>query len=129
MVECGVKKLALSPPISQEAYEKIGVLSEKIVREFGIQSYLEKSLLITDLQSEEFTKSKYSILYYSHDEVLKEYLDLKKRKEELMKTKQYDEKNRKQISREFGRLLSYPDELIERKLSEAEPPTPFVLEF
>ncbi len=129
MVECGVKKLALSPPISQEAYEKIGVLSEKIVREFGIQSYLEKSLLITDLQSEEFTKSKYSILYYSHDEVLKEYLELKKRKEELMKTKQYDEKNRKQISREFGRLLSYPDELIERKLSEAEPPTPFVLEF
>lgn len=127
MVACGVKKLALSPPISPEDYEAIGKASEEIVKGFGIKSYLEKSLLITDLQSEEFTKGKWSILYYEKDEVLKAYLALKDKKHQLEKSGQYDKKARKEISREFMRLLSYPEDKIEDKLSKDKPSTPFML--
>ena len=126
MVACGVKKLALSPPLTPDDYEKIRQNSDEIVEGFGIKSYLEKSLLITDLQSEDFTRGKWSILYYEHDDVLVEYMDLKRKKEELVKTGQYDEITRKDVSREFMRLLSYPEEKIEEKLS-GNAPDPFVL--
>ena len=127
MVACGVKKLALSPPISPEDYEEIGKSSDEIVKGFGIKSYLEKSLLVTDLQSEEFTKGKWSILYYEDDYVLKKYFDLKERKLQLEKSEGYEEGAQKEVSREFGRLLSYPEHKIEEKISKYAPQTPFVL--
>ena len=127
MVSCGVKKLAISPPLSPENYEMIGPLSEEVVRGFGIRSYLEKSLLITDLQTEDFTKGKWSILYYEKESVLKEYLELKERKKRLEETGRYDEPARKAISREFMRLLSYPDHKIEEKLGKRTPSDPFIL--
>ncbi len=127
MVANGVKKMAISPPVSPQDYEFVGQASDKIVEGFGIKSYLEKSLLITDLQPAEFTEGKWTILYYEKDDVLNSYLDLKKRKQELEQSGQYDEKVRKEISREFGRLLSYPDEKIDEKISRDEPPTPFML--
>jgi len=117
MVACGVKRLALSPPVTPEDYEKIRQASEDIVNGFGIQSYLEKSLLITDLQSEDFTKGKWSILYYEREDVLEEYLGLKKKKKQLEQSGQYNEDSRAEVSRAFMRLLSYPEEKIEEKLS------------
>lgn len=127
MVACGVKKLALSPPILPENYEDIKKLSDKMVDGFSIKSYLEKELLVTDIQSEEFTRGKWNILYYDRDEVLEEYLELKGRKEELERKGKYIGAARKEISREFGRLLSYPENKIEEKISKTEPPTPFTL--
>lgn len=127
MVACGVKKMAISPPVSPEDYEHIGEASGKIVEGFGIKSYLEKSLIITDLQPAEFTEGKWAILYYEKDHVLNAYQALKKRKQELEQSGQYDEKTQKEISREFGRLLSYPDEKIDEKISRDSPPTPFML--
>lgn len=127
MVACGVKKMAISPPFSPQDYEHVGGASDKIVEGFGIKSYLEKSLLITDLQPAEFTEGKWAILYYEKDDVLNSYLDLKKRKHELEQSGQYDEKARKEISREFGCLLSYPDEKIEEKILQESPPAPFML--
>ena len=126
MVACSVKRLALSPPVTPEDYEKIRQASEDIVSGFGVQSYLEKSLLITDLQSADFTKGKWSILYYERDDVLEEYLDLKKKKEQLEHTGQYNEDSRKEISVAFMRLLSYPEDKIEEKLS-SESSGPFLL--
>ena len=127
MVANGVKKMAISPPVSPQDYEFVVGASDKIVQGFGIKSYLEKSLLITDLQPAEFTEGKWAILYYEKDDVLNSYLALKERKHELEQSGQYDEKTRKEISREFGRLLSYPDEKIEEKISLDSPPTPFML--
>ena len=127
MVANGVKKMAISPPVSPQDYERISDASNKIVQGFGIKSYLEKSLLITDLQPAEFTEGKWAILYYENDDVLNSYLALKERKHELEQSGQYDKKARKEISREFGRLLSYPDEKIEEKISRDAPPTPFML--
>ena len=126
MVACGMKKLALSPPLTPDDYEKIRQNSDEIVEGFGIKSYLEKSLLITDLQSEDFTRGKSSILYYENEEVLAQYMDLKKKKKTLEQTGQYDVNARKDVSRAFMRLLSYPEDKIEEKLS-GKSPDPFVL--
>ena len=127
MVACGVKKLAISPPLTPDDYAKISKFSDEIVQGFGIRSYLEKSLLITDLQSAEFTRGKWSILYYEKDDVLKKYLGLKEKKQSLVKLGHYDHQARKEIAREFMRLLSYPDEKIAEKLSLKNPKDPFLI--
>ena len=127
MVSCGVKKLAISPPLYPENYDLIGPLSDEIVRGFGIRSYLEKSLLITDLQTEDFTRGKWSILYYEKESVLEDYLKLKEKKKNLEEMCKYDEFERKTISREFMRLLSYPDHKIAEKLAKTDPSNPFIL--
>ncbi len=127
MVACGVKKLALSPPLSPEDYKKIEKASNEIVYGFDIQSYLEKSLLVTDLQSEDFTRGKWSVLYFRDNDVLKTYLQLKKKKKELEELGRYDRAARKEISRQFMRLLSYPENVIEEKLSKTHPASPFML--
>jgi len=127
MVACGVKRLAVSPPLRPEDYEAVQHSSDIIAHAFGVKSYLEESLIVTDLQSEDFTKGKYSVLYYKDDYVLKSYLNLKKKKSELVREGKYDTKARKQISREFMRLLSYPETVIEEKLSREFPSSPYML--
>ncbi|MFW6128930.1 MAG: hypothetical protein ACOC6P_01620 [Candidatus Aminicenantaceae bacterium] len=117
MVACGVKRLALSPPLIPEDYQKIAPYSDQIVQRFSVKSYLEQSLLVTKLQSQEFTKGKWSLLYYKTDDVLKDYLNLKKRKIQLERDKKYDQKASEKLSREFMKLLSYPSEVIEEKIS------------
>lgn len=127
MVACGVKKLAISPPISPEDYKQIAPLSDEIVNGFRVNSYLEKNLLITDLQSEDFTKNKWSILYYRDDKVLKAYMKLKENKEDLDRKGEYDTSAKEKISRDFMELLSYPKKIIEEKLAQSAPSDPFVL--
>ena len=127
MVACGVKKLALSPPLSPEDYKKIEKPSNDIVNGFNIQSYLEKSLLVTDLQSEDFTRGKWSILYFRDNDVLETYLQLKKKKKELEESGRYDTAARKEISGQFMRLLSYPEDVIKEKLSQTHSGSPFML--
>ncbi|MFC1477356.1 hypothetical protein ACFL6L_02705 [candidate division KSB1 bacterium] len=127
MVACGVKRMAISPPIDPAHFGILQERSERIVQGFGIKSYLEKSLIVTDLQSDEFTRGKWAILYYKNDDVLKEYLKLKKQIEELEKSGKYKGTQRKDISRRFMRLLSYPDDVIEEKSDREKPVDPFIL--
>ena len=126
MVACGVKKMAISPPLSKEDYEKAAPYSQQIVKGFGIQSYLEKSLLLTDLQSPDFTCGKYSILYYKRDDVIEKYFNLKNRKAQWEKDGLYDSEKRREVSITFMRLLSYPDDVIQEKLDGKES-DPFML--
>jgi hypothetical protein len=126
MVACGVKRLALSPPLSPEDYKIIKNASEEIVAGFGIKSYLETSLVETDLQPAEFTKDKWSILYYQEDSVLEEYLALKERKERLESLGGYSADIRKDTAMALGRLLSYPESKIESKIGGTAP-SPFML--
>lgn len=127
MVACGVKRLAISPPIRPEEYPQISKGSDRIAENFGVKSYLETSLLITDLQPAEFTAGKWSILYYEEDGIIRAYLDLKNKKEELEKAGRFQGEERKDISRAFGRLLSYPEDKIELKLTGQSYPEPFML--
>ena len=127
MVACGVKRLALSPPVSPDDYGVIGPLSEEVTRRFDIHSALEKSLLLTDLQSEEFTRGKWSILYFEDVSALQEYEQLKIRKQRLEETGAYDAGARRELSRDFMRLLSYPEAKIEERLSRPAGGDPFML--
>jgi hypothetical protein len=128
MVACGVKRLALSPPLTPEDYRRLKGSSEDIVRGFGIKSYTEKSLLVTDLQSEDFTRGKWSILYFKDDGALEAYFDLKKKRKRLARDGVYDLEARRSVSKAFMKLLSYPDDVIEEKLSQERPKDPFILE-
>ena len=127
MVACGVKKLALSPPLKPEDYQTIRAASESMVKGFGIRSYLEKNLMITSLQSEEFTRNKWSVLYYKDEKILETYFGLKNRQQELMNRGMYNDEAKQDISRQFMQLLSYPDDVIEEKLRQTKSGQPFML--
>ena len=127
MVACGVKKMALSPPLLPDDYRNIEAASNEMVEGFAIKSYLEKSLLLTGLQTEDFTKGKWSVIYYEKDEILEEYFKLKRVKEELEKDGHYDKAAMTEVSRDFMRLLSYPEEKIDEILSRPIPKSPFML--
>jgi len=126
MVACGVKKLALSPPLSPSQFERIAPYSEQIVNGFGIESYLDNSLIVTKLQSPEFTRNKCSILYYKNETTLNAYLELKKKQTSLIESDRYDAQAQIEISIVFMELLSYPLEVIESKLSGVHP-DPFII--
>ncbi|MCB2167905.1 MAG: hypothetical protein KQI78_09595 [Deltaproteobacteria bacterium] len=117
MVACGVKQLAISPPLSTAEYEALAPYSDQIVKGFGIASYLEKSLMVTLLQSPEFTQNKCSILYYKTETTLAAYLELKERQTRLIASDGYDADAQKALSVAFMNLLSYPSDVIESKLS------------
>jgi len=128
MVAVGVKRLAISPPLSPEEYERIRKASDLIVSGSGIRSYLEKSLLVTALQSAEFTEGKWSILYFRDESTLAEYLSLKEENASMEAQGTYGPEESKRISREFMRLLSYPEEVIEDKIRGGGESDPFILE-
>ena len=93
---------------------------------FGIASYFENTLMVTLLQSPEFTQNKCSILYYKNETTLTDYLDLKARQARLMASNEYDANAQKELSVAFMKLLSYPPDVIESKLSGVHP-DPFIL--
>jgi hypothetical protein len=118
MVSVGVKKLALSPPLTPEEHEAICEGSEKIVADFKVNSFLDKSFLVTDLFTEELTEGKWVILYYNKDDVLEIYNALKKKKQELLEAGMYGGDDRTEIAREFGKLLTYPEKQINEMLNK-----------
>lgn len=126
MVACGVKQLAISPPLSPSQYDVLAPYSDQIVKGFGIASYLENALMVTMLQSPEFTRNKCSILYYKNETTLTAYLELKERQARLTALDGYDANAQKEISVAFMKLLSYPNDVIESKLSGTHP-DPFIL--
>jgi len=127
MVAVGVKRLAISPPLDPGEYEAIRDAMDAIVEGFGILDYLETSLLVTALQSPDFTRGKWSVLYYKEPETLEAYLALKKRREALVRQGANDADAHQEISRDFMRLLSYPATVIEEKIRGSGGSDPFLL--
>lgn len=127
MVAAGVKPLAISPPLLPGDYQALREASEAIVAGSGIRSHLETSLMVTDLQSPDFTRGKWSVLYYKDPEVLEAYRALKARQEELETAGRYSGEARREVSRAFMRLLGYPDSTIAAKLAAEGRDDPFML--
>ena len=123
MVAVGVKRMAISPPLTPEEYEALREASEAIVRGSGIRSYLEESLLVTHLQSPEF------ILYFKDQRTLDAYLTLKKRKERLQAEGNGSDskKAEEEISTRFMELLGYPGPVIREKIRGGGTSDPFML--
>lgn len=119
VVGLGVKRLALSSPMSPAEMDALIDEAVEIIERNDAKAYRETDFLVTDLFPAELTEGKHVILIYN-DPVLDEYLALKERKQELVDEGRYEGEARKEIAREMGRLLSYPEERIETMLSESE---------
>lgn len=120
VVRAGVKRIALSHPADsrEEAMELIP-FSQQICQQYGNHFYLEESPLLTDLFPISLNKGKYNIIYYRQEDI-RQYLALKKRKQQLLEQQAYQGEARRQIAVEYGKLLSYSPETIERYLAQNE---------
>lgn len=115
MVRLGVKELALGTPLSGEEMSALEDELRQTISEQGVQAYLESDLLVTDLFPEDVAEGKQLMVVYSGD-TLEKYLALKSRKRGLVESGNYSGEARKDIAREFGRLLGYPEATIEERL-------------
>jgi hypothetical protein len=114
-ISVGVKELALSSPATPDEMDALIGEAESIAARFGISVYREADLLVTDLFPDDVAKDKHVLLLY-RPPTLDKYLALKQKKAALIEAGDYKGKAREDIARGFGRLLSYPDSVIDEKL-------------
>jgi hypothetical protein len=114
-ISAGVKELALSSPATPDEMDALIDEAGKIAARFGVSVYRETDLLVTDLFPEDVAKDKHVLLLYRQP-TLDKYLALKQKKAELIEAGKYSGKAREDIARGFGRLLSYPDSVIDERL-------------
>ena len=117
VVKLGVKQLALSEVMSPEEMDDIMDDALVVAKRNGVEMWRETDFLITDLYPVDVAAGKHVLLIYTGD-TLDQYLTLKADKAKLVDAGNYDGDARKEIARRFGRLLSYPepviDDLLER---------------
>ncbi len=127
IVAAGVKKLGLSPPLDPEELERLLQEAERVATAYGVNLYLEKEFITTDLFDPEFTRGKHVLLIYQDPEVKDIYIALKEEKAGLIKAGHFQGEQRKEIARKLGRLLSYGEDQIEKMLSKV-PSSPYMLD-
>lgn len=115
VVAAGVKKMALSSPMTREEMDALMEDAERIARENGANLYREEDFLVTDLFPDSITEGKHVLVIYL-DPVKEEYLALKAEKNARVEKGEYEGNARREIARKMGRLLSYPEERIEQML-------------
>ena len=113
----GIKKLALSAPMSPEDMDGLIEDAERIVADNGAKCFREEDFLVTDLFPESVTNGMHVLFIYL-DPVEEEYLALKAEKADLLEKGEYEGEARLEVAREMGRFLSYPEERIEAMLAE-----------
>ena len=119
VVKAGVKRIALSHPTdTREEAQALIPFSEEICQKYGNHFYFDESPLLTDLFPISMNKGKFNIIYYRDEKDIQLYLELKQRKQQLIEQGAYCGEARRQIAVEYGHLLSYSDEAIERYLSQ-----------
>jgi len=117
VVKLGVKKLALSEVMTPEEMDDIMDDALVVAKRNGVEMWRETDFLVTDLYPADVATSKHVLLIYTGD-TLDQYLALKSDKATLVAAGEYEGAAREDIARRFGRLLSYPepviDDLLER---------------
>ena len=113
-------RLAMSHPCdTREERDSYLQDAEKLCRKYGVKLYPEDEAFITDLFPEELNKGKYNYLFYRTGDVLERYMGLKEQQKRLIADHAYTGQERYRIAVEFGKLLSYPEEGIERLIERA----------
>jgi hypothetical protein len=112
VVRLGVKKLALSEVQSAEEMDAMMDDAMIIAARNEVQMWRETNLLVTDLYPADIAAGKHVLLIYTGT-TLNEYLQLKADKAALVAAEKYDGRAREEIARRFGRLLSYPENVID----------------
>jgi len=116
LVNSGVKRLALSSPMSPEEMDTFLPLAQKEADKYGVSIYRESDLITTDLFPENVATGKDVLLLYQGT-VLDEYVELKEDKASLISQNKYEGKEREGIARRFGRLLSYTPQGMNKLLA------------
>jgi hypothetical protein len=112
VVRLGVKTLALSEVMSPA--EMDGMMDDiaVIAKRNGVLTWRETDFLVTDLYPADVADGKHVILIYTGD-TLERYLAIKADKAALQEAGDYKGVAREEIARRFGRLLSYPESVID----------------
>jgi len=117
MVDAGVKRLALSAVMSTEEMDAFIDQAQEVAARNNVQLYRESDLIVTDLFPTDVAKDKEVLVIYQGN-TLDAYLKLKEDKEALVSSSTYSGEGRLEISRRFGRLLSYSPKKINSLLSQ-----------
>ena len=119
LVWAGTLALAFSRPTdTPDERDALLPFAQESCKKYGTKLYIEDTPLLTDLLPLSLSCGKHHILFYREDHILGQYLRLKERKELLLSERAYFGGNRNQLALEFGRLLSYPVELVKRMIAE-----------
>jgi hypothetical protein len=119
MIACGAKNVALGHPTPDRALRDEHMEFAKIMcEESGTFCCEENGGFLTDLFPWSMNKDKFNVLFYKNESYRDAYFALKERKAKLVEDKLYKGDVRREIAWEFGKLLSYSDEAIERMIAE-----------
>ena len=105
VVAAGVKQLALSHPYTAEELAMMEEPTKLIAKEHGIKMHVEDDLLVTLLFPADVAKDKFVIFLMRDDAIWEQYQGLKS-----------SPMSPEDIAWEFGRLLSYDPNSIQRML-------------
>lgn len=117
LVNSGTKQLALSEPMSTEEVDALMEQAEAIAERNNVQLFREKDLLVTDLFPADVAEGKEVLLIYK-GYTLDAYQELKRDRQQLAASNNYEGYAREKIARRFGRLLSYPEYRINELLAQ-----------
>jgi hypothetical protein len=115
-VGAGVKKLGLSASMSSDEYDMIIDDVKLIAKDNRVLLYTDEDFLETVLFPAAYTRGKTVIHIYQNQSTNDEYLELhdKKRMHEAAGT--LTDEIQRELAWSLGRLLSYSDEAIQRRL-------------
>jgi len=117
-VGSGVKRLGLSPALTEEEYYEVIDDTRLIAKEYGVTLHTDRDFLETLLFNPEYTRGKIVIHLADSRETLDEYLRLKERKRKLEASGELSRVKEEEIARGLGALLSYSEEAVERLLEK-----------
>jgi len=117
LINAGVKRLALSAPLSSREMDQFIVDAEKVAASHGVSVYRESDLIVTDLFPTDVAVDKEVLLLY-RGTTLDEYHALKSDKAAHEKAGIYGTEDRIKVARRFGRMLSYSPREINRLLAQ-----------
>lgn len=120
VVRLGVKQLALSEVLSPAEMDDIMADAEVIAKRNEVRLWRETDFLVTDLYPADVALGKHVLLVYTGD-TLDRYLAIKADKQALQTSDTYSGEARADIARRFGRLLSYPESVIDELLAREKP--------
>ena len=119
IVGAGVKRLAFGAPAP--SVEACGIYLDFVkmaCQKYGTSYYLESDSLVSDLFPKEKNAGCAHYIFYHSDRALQEYLEIRAQKAALIAAHAYRGDARRAFTYRFGRLLSYTDEDIARKVEQ-----------
>jgi len=119
VVRLGVKQLALSEVMAPEAMDELMNDALAVAERNDVEIWRETDFLVTDLYPADVALNKHVLLIYTGD-TLDSYLQIKDDKARLVAEGRYQGEARRNIARRFGRLLSYPEPVIDELLAQAK---------